>query len=155
MARQIKQPQEEYKHFISRYFGPFGAVLSTNNGSSPASKLEAESAALLNQLEEKVKKRKDTLSNNLPGQTRRRIRLSETDLKTVLHHGSIMVTKFYSDHVLSKMTETEMKNFWYTKNIKAKDWLGLASFLFSDLFSPEFMIPLQAVDQTFALKVRI
>ena len=55
--------------------------------------------------------------------------------------------------VMTRMTETEVQKFWSNKQLKKKDWLSLTSYLLSDLFSPEFMIPLQTVDTTFALKV--
>ena len=154
-VRQIKQPQEEYKKFVQTFFGPFGASLVTGNDSNcPADQLNTESKALLIQLEDKVKKRKELLSNKLPNQLRDRIRLKEEDLKILLHQGTLMVEKFYSEDVIKRMTETEVKNFWFTKGLKASDWLGLTSFLLSELFTPEFMIPLQEVDTTFALKVR-
>ena len=54
---------------------------------------------------------------------------------------------------MTRMTETEVQKFWSNKQLKKKDWLSLTSYLLSDLFSPEFMIPLQTVDTTFALKV--
>ena len=46
-------------------------------------------------IDEKVKLRTELLSNKLSTGMRSRIRLSEMDLKTVLHHGTIMVEKFY------------------------------------------------------------
>ena len=55
--------------------------------------------------------------------------------------------------VMTRMTETEVQKFWSNKQLKKNDWLSLTSYLLSDLFSPEFMIPLQTVDTTFALKV--
>ena len=57
-------------------------------------------------IDEKVKLRTELLSNKLSTGMRSRIRLSEMDLKTVLHHGTIMVEKFYveqgSDFVKKK-----------------------------------------------------
>ena len=51
-------------------------------------------------IDEKVKLRTELLSNKLSTGMRSRIRLSEMDLKTVLHHGTIMVEKFYVEQGL-------------------------------------------------------
>ena len=79
--------------------------------------------------------------------------MAENDLKLVLHQGTLMVEKFYISQIVCKMTSQELSRFWSAKNIKPEDWLGLTSNLFSDLFSPEFLIPLQEIDSTFQLKV--
>ena len=112
-----------------------------------------ETLALQTQLDDKVEKRKQHLRNNLHQRLRNRIRLTEKDLKLVLHQGTLMVEKFYEAQVMTKMTSLEVYNFWSTRNLKKEDWLGLTSYLFSDLFSPEFLIPLQDIDSTFQLKV--
>ena len=112
-----------------------------------------ETSALQTQLDDKVEKRKQHLRNNLHQRLRNRIRLTEKDLKLVLHQGTLMVEKFYEAQVMTKMTSLEVYNFWSTRNLKKEDWLGLTSYLFSDLFSPEFLIPLQDIDSTFQLKV--
>ena len=112
-----------------------------------------ETSALQTQLDDKVEKRKQHLRNNLQQRLRNRIRLAEKDLKLVLHQGTLMVEKFYEAQVMTKMTSLEVYNFWSTRNLKKEDWLGLTSYLFSDLFSPEFLIPLQDIDSTFQLKV--
>jgi hypothetical protein len=128
-------------------------MVSTGNVSTPYHKLDLESTALLNQLEEKVKKRKEALDKKLPTTMRSIIRLIEEDLKIVLQQGTVMIETFYTENVMPKMTETEVKNFWFTKNLKDNDWLGLTSFLLSELFSPDFLTPLQELDATFSLKV--
>ena len=120
---------------------------------SPLNKLELETSALESQLGDKVEKRKQTLDKKLPQRLRNKIRLAEKDLKLVLHQGTNMVEKFYIAHVMPKLNSQETSHFWSTRNLKSEDWLGLTSYLFSDLFSPEFMIPLQEIDSTFQLKV--
>ena len=153
VSRQIKQPMDDYKKFVSRCFSPFGPFEIKASKEGAVEKLRSETKAFLDQLDEKVKLRTELLSNKLSPSMRSRIRLSETDLKTVLHHGTIMVEKFYVEQVMTRMTETEVQKFWSNKQLKKNDWLSLTSYLLSDLFSPEFMIPLQTVDTTFALKV--
>ena len=149
MMKQIRKPEDEYKRFITTHFGPFGVQGGSHE------KLQKETSALLTQLEDKVEKRKQILAKKLPNRLRNRIRLAENDLKLVLHQGTLMVEKFYSSQVVCKMTSQELSRFWSAKNIKSEDWLGLTSNLFSDLFSPEFLIPLQEIDSTFQLKVII
>ena len=80
-----------------------------------------------------------------------------------------MVELFYPDAVLARMAlsgspekesatirampNTLVAQFWAGHNIDENDWLGLASSLLSEIFSAEFLTPLQEVDTAFALKV--
>ena len=93
---------EDYKKFVQQFFSPFGPFeikTNENNSEGPVDKLRSETKAFLEQLDEKVKLRRELLSNKLSAGMRSRIRLSEEDLKTVLHHGTIMVEKFYVEQV--------------------------------------------------------
>jgi hypothetical protein len=36
---------------------------------------------------------------------------------------------------------------------REEDWIGLVSALYSEIFSPEFLTPMQETDTTFHLKV--
>ena len=80
-----------------------------------------------------------------------------------------MVELFYPDAVLARMAlsgspekesatirampNTQVAQYWAGHNIDENDWLGLASSLLSEIFSAEFLTPLQEVDTAFALKV--
>ena len=46
--------------------------------------------------------------------------------------------------------ETE---FWSGRGLRADDWVGLTSLLYSEIFSPEFLTPMQEADTTFHLRV--
>ena len=152
LARQIKMPEEDYEKFVKKYLGPLG-VSASPTGNNPYAKLKNESRNLQSTLDEKVEKRRNFLGDSLPGRTKARIRLSEDDLKEVLQQGTAMVQAFYQQEVFPRMTAEEIRNFWAKKHLPANDWLALTSHLYKDMFSPEFMIPLQDVDLTFALKV--
>ncbi len=152
-SRQITLPQNEYKEFVQKHFGPFGVDVGGGN-LSPYNKLQIECKGLLESLDEKVRKRKTQLYCDLPDGMKRRIRLNEEDLKLVLLQGTVMVEEFYSKEVLPKMAETEAVNFWFTKNLSENDWLGLTSYLLSDLFCSDFLAPLQELDTTFSLQVK-
>ena len=101
-----------------------------------------------------------------------KIRLTENDLKIVLTEGTRMVELFYPDAVLGRMASfnqpslgkgldslekgshcTAINQFWMEQNLQENDWLGLASNLLTEVFSLEFLTPLQDVDTVFSLKV--
>ena len=99
-----------------------------------------------------------------------KIRLTENDLKIVLTEGARMVELFYPDAVLGRMTNTNpsqgkesdtfrhamnssLIQFWSGHNLQENDWLGLTSNLLTEVFSSEFLTPLQDVDTVFSLKV--
>ena len=101
-----------------------------------------------------------------------KIRLTENDLKIVLTEGTRMVELFYPDAVLGRMASsdqpslgkglnslekgshcTAIHQFWMEQNLQENDWLGLASNLLTEVFSLEFLTPLQDVDTVFSLKV--
>jgi hypothetical protein len=96
--------------------------------------------------------------------------LTENDLKIVLTEGARMVEIFYPDAVLGRMSTTKSSQvkefdslkhithnalglFWSGHNLHENDWLGLASNLLTEVFSSEFLTPLQDVDTVFSLKV--
>ena len=100
-----------------------------------------------------------------------KIRLTENDLKIVLTEGTRMVELFYPDAVLGRMASSDqpssgegsnslekgahnaINQFWMEQNLQQNDWLGLASNLLTEVFSLEFLTPLQDVDTVFSLKV--
>ena len=100
-----------------------------------------------------------------------KIRLTENDLKIVLTEGTRMVELFYPDAVLGRMASSDQPSlgkglnslekgshnaihqFWMEQNLQENDWLGLASNLLTEVFSLEFLTPLQDVDTVFSLKV--
>ena len=121
----------------------------------------------------KIGKREKQLRSRLPSEhsVTNKIRLTENDLKIVLTEGARMVALFYPDAVLGRMiTATEflhnkevdslrpgsynpVAQFWAGHNLQEHDWLGLASNLLTEVFSAEFLTPLQDVDTVFSLKV--
>ena len=82
-----------------------------------------------------------------------------------------MVELFYPEAVLNRMNVAAQGNdydslklvhhsnpvatFWAGHNLQEGDWLGLASSLLTEIFSVEFLTPLQDVDTAFSLKVFI
>ena len=43
--------------------------------------------------------------------------------------------------------------FWSGQGLRPDDWVGLTSLLYSEIFSPEFLTPMQEADTTFHLRV--
>ena len=121
-------------------------------------------------------KREKQLRTRLPQEhsVSSKIRLTESDLKVVLTEGARMVEMFYPEAVLARMSNVpggtlsekdDLQNtngtpadaaviqFWAGHSLPENDWLGLASNLLTEVFSADFLTPLQEIDTAFALKV--
>merc|ERR1719209_917870 len=63
-----------------------------------------------------------------------------------------MVQSFYPEHVIARIKGGESE-FWSSRGLRTNDWVGLTSRLYSDIFAPDFLTPMQEADTTFHLKV--
>ena len=81
------------------------------------------------------------------------IRLTEADLRLVLQSGSTMVESYYPENVFSRMSKQEMTSFWDQKGLVPDDWLGLCASHLCEVFSNDFVVPLQQTDSSFMLTV--
>lgn len=108
----ILQPQRDFKQFVEACFGPFSSHLNSKSG--PYKNLERESRDLLCLLNEKLEKRRRELQMILPTSVKSRIRLESMDLKISIQHGAHLLEKFYSQHVIDRLSIPE-DEFWYSK----------------------------------------
>merc|ERR1719384_2408365 len=88
----------------------------------------------------------------LPETMRKRIKLSERELKLSVSRGAAMVQTFYPEHVIARLKGGEAE-FWSGRSLKHNDWVGLTSLLYSEIFSADFLTPMQEADTTFQLRV--
>jgi len=51
------------------------------------------------------------------------------------------------------MTPDQVVSFWHDLQLLENDWMGLTRSLFSEVFSPNFLRPLEDVDALFSVKV--
>lgn len=63
-----------------------------------------------------------------------------------------MLEQFYPQHVLSRLQLGE-EEYWEGRGLAVNDWTALASQLYIQIFSPNFVIPLHDTDTVFKLKV--
>jgi hypothetical protein len=63
-----------------------------------------------------------------------------------------MLERFYPSHVLQRLPINE-EDFWESKGLSVNDWSGLASLMYADIFSLDFLTPLDDVDTKFRLEV--
>jgi hypothetical protein len=66
-----------------------------------------------------------------------------------------MVENYYPEQVFSRLTPSEIRQFWDQKDQKPNNWLGLCAHLLRKEFSREFLVPLQQSDHSFLLRVNI
>ncbi|KAG1671497.1 hypothetical protein GQR58_016444 [Nymphon striatum] len=148
--RMIFEPLKLFSDFVSQVFDPFSASL--HNGRKYA-ELEKECHNLVAMLEEKVEKRKQDLQLGLTVAVRSKIKLPMQELKLIVKEGAKILEMFYPTKVLKQLQIPETE-FWESKGIAFRDWTGLSAAIFSEIFSPEFLVPLEETDLQFRLEVR-
>lgn len=62
-----------------------------------------------------------------------------------------MLERFYPSQVLSRWGGEE--EFWENKGLCPHDWPGLAGLIYADIFSLDFLTPLDDSDTKFKLEV--
>jgi hypothetical protein len=65
----------------------------------------------------------------LPETMRKKIKLSERELKLSLSRGAAMLQTFYPEHVIAWIKGGESE-FWSSRGLRLKDWVGLTSLLY-------------------------
>ncbi|XP_030754371.1 uncharacterized protein LOC115881129 isoform X2 [Sitophilus oryzae] len=143
----IVQPQKDFTHFVEACFGSFSAQLAKNG---PYKNLEKEGQDLLTVLHEKLERRRRDLQTGLSITVKSKIKLTTLELKIAIQQGAMMLEKFYPAHIFQHLSCNE-EEFWDNKALSTGDWAGLAGLLYSDLFSLDFLTPLDHSDTTFRL----
>ncbi|CAH1129005.1 unnamed protein product [Ceutorhynchus assimilis] len=143
----ITQPQKDFSHFVEACFGSFSAQLSKNG---PYKNLEKEAQDLLTVLHEKLERRRRDLQTGLGVIIKSKIKLTTLELKIAIQQGAMMLEKFYPNHIFQKLNCTE-DDFWDNKALSPGDWASLAGLLYTELFSLDFLTPLDHTDTTFRL----
>lgn len=63
-----------------------------------------------------------------------------------------MLEYWYPQHVIQKLSISE-EEFWESKGLVINDWSALAVVFFTDIFSLDFLTPLDDTDTKFKLEV--
>lgn len=126
---------------MEQCFGPFAATLCRDR--VPYKDLAAELNNMVSALKAEVDKRKRELQPGLSASCRQRARMSPSDLQATLAAGANIAQR-----VLPRLPSS----YWHGRALEEKDWLGLAAQLYSELFSPEFLVPLLEDDLAFRLE---
>ncbi|XP_068087135.1 uncharacterized protein [Anabrus simplex] len=148
MEQKILQPQKDFSQFVEGCFGPFSAQLAKNG---PYRALEKEAQDLMSALHEKLERRRRDLQTGLGVTVRSKIKLTTVELKIALQQAALMLERFYPTHVLQRLPINE-EDFWENKGLSVNDWAGLASLMYADIFSLDFLTPLEEMDTKFRLE---
>lgn len=149
--RKIDEPLNNYENLISRVLGPMGVQLDRKQ--SVAVALLANNDRLkkeLSQILENHPVYKDDFLKNVPTN----IRLKAAALSEAIQKGSNIVSHYYPKSIFRYMTEWEIDHFWYSKQLSPNDWVGLTRSIYSELFSPNFLISLEDSDEVYSLKIK-
>ncbi|XP_011298454.1 uncharacterized protein [Fopius arisanus] len=147
--RLITQPQRDFTQFVEACFSPFATNLAKTK--DPYKSLEKEARDLIGVLHEKLDRRKKDLQTGLGVAVRSKIKLTTFDLKMVIQQAALMLERLYPSHVLSRLNGNE-DDFWENKGLSVGDWAGLAGLMYADIFSLDFLQPLDDTDTKFKLE---
>ncbi|XP_077491629.1 uncharacterized protein LOC144102190 [Amblyomma americanum] len=139
--QQILEPLKAYDRFVEQCFGPFAATLARDQG--PYRDLEAELSNVVSALKAEVDKRQRELQLGLGVGARQRMRMSAGGLQSALAAGAGL-----AQQLLPRLPSA----YWHERTLEEKDWLGLAAQLYSEIFLPEFLVPLLEDDVAFPLQ---
>ncbi|XP_033755704.1 uncharacterized protein LOC117338457 [Pecten maximus] len=149
VTKVIDLPKEKFSLFVEQCFKPFSADIVQEG---VYKRLCAETSQYLTDLTMKVKNREKNLNTGLHPDIQRRIKLPERELKLSILNAGKMLEKFYTERVFPKLLMPEVE-FWEGKGLEYRDWRGLASKKFIEIFSKTFLIPLEDTDNHFELEV--
>ncbi|XP_076309082.1 uncharacterized protein LOC143224723 isoform X2 [Tachypleus tridentatus] len=148
VERTIVQPQQAYSEFVQQCFRPFSASLAKDG---MYSQLEKEAQDILYVLRDQVDKRRKELQMGLSSSTRAKVRLLAHDLQLAIRQATLLLEKFYPTHVFKRLLISE-EDFWENRGLQYRDWPGLASQMFCDIFSIDILTPLEDSDVWFRLE---
>lgn len=72
-------------------------------------------------------------------------------IQVVIQQGALMLERLYPLHVFARLPGNE-EDFWETKGLGVADWAGLAGLMYADIFSLDFLQPLDDSDTKFRLE---
>ncbi|XP_048507153.1 uncharacterized protein LOC105689462 isoform X2 [Athalia rosae] len=147
--RLITQPQRDFTQFVEACFGPFAANLAKTK--DPYRALEKEARDLVAVLHEKLDRRRRDLQTGLGVTIRSKVKLTASNLKIVIRQGALMLERLYPSHVFIRLLVSE-EDFWENKGLCVGDWAGLAGLMYADIFSLDFLEPLEDTDTKFKLE---
>ncbi|XP_054716194.1 uncharacterized protein LOC129225725 [Uloborus diversus] len=148
VERIILLPQQIYREFVSQCFHPFSATLCKEGVYKD---VEKEAQDLLTVLRDQVERRKKELQTGLNVNVRSKVKLTATDLQPTLHVATVILQRFFPVHVLKRLQLKE-DEFWDKKGLSYRDWSGFAAQLLSEIFSIDFLTPLEESDTCYQLE---
>ncbi|KAI5727881.1 hypothetical protein M8J77_008103 [Diaphorina citri] len=146
---RIQQPQKDFAQFVEACFGPFSASLAKNG---PYKELEKEADNLMTSLHEKLDRRKRELVSGLSPSLRSKVKLTTIELKIAIQQAALMLERFYPSHVFSRLGPEREEELWEVKGLARNDWAGLAGLIYAEIFSLDFLTPLDDSDTKFKLE---
>ena len=82
-----------------------------------------------------------------------KIKLSTENLDDTLTRSQEIVTSFYRERVSQYINPNESMKYWSEKSLFEDDFKGLTAHYYAKTFDGQFLIPLQATDDDFVIRV--
>uniref|UniRef100_A0A8D9AV68 Uncharacterized protein n=1 Tax=Cacopsylla melanoneura TaxID=428564 RepID=A0A8D9AV68_9HEMI len=83
---------------------------------------------------------------------RSKVKLTTIELKIAIQQAALMLERFYPSHVFARMGPDKEEELWELKGLARNDWAGLAGLIYADIFSLDFLTPLDDSDTKFKLE---
>lgn len=146
---EIQKPLKEYKAFMSHLLSGLGVSIMGDNTASHLAKIAANQEKALEQL---LTNRKHFL-HRLQSTNLGMVRLEKEDLEKALELSEKLTKSFYEEKLLPSIDASLLDKFWASNDCAEGDYKGVATKLLSQVFSEQFLEPLEVTDETFVIHV--
>jgi len=152
ITRKIHSAAKHSRKHIQSLLDPLSLMLRADN--TALRELDSSTRELLLKLKKKIENHRRQFPLNVRAiPTSHRVALPAKQLDATLKKGAEIVEKFYPSRIFSRMTEDGIITFWHNLELLENDWLGLTRKLISEIFTSNFLRPLEVADSVFSIKV--
>ncbi len=149
---EIQKPLNDYENFFKTTLGAFGKIdVSRNSTTLVLSETETN---LLKEVDKKVLSRSQLLAmlTNVHFE-RSRIKQNAEDLAKTLQYAEILVKSFFEEHLATHLSAEALQALWQEAGAMPGDYKELTHYLITEMFSEDFLVPLEKNDETFVIHV--
>lgn len=159
---ELEHFEAQVKHWIDMPYKDFNAFMAPIQkhtgleGFNVLSKsvLHDQQRHLLKNLEKLITVRKGQLKKVDVDGVLPRIRMDAKDLNQTLGHIAGLLEMHFPKRIFNNLCDVTEETWWDTKNLTFRDWSGLTQQFCADLFSDQFLIPLDDSQEHFKLDVQ-
>eukprot|EP00733_Pompholyxophrys_punicea_P000345 Pompholyxophrys_punicea_v1_NODE_90_length_3614_cov_2.289407.p1 type:complete len:1054 gc:universal NODE_90_length_3614_cov_2.289407:3252-91(-) len=141
---QIRQPSTEFCNTLNHVVGGLAVV---NEQSAPMKKYAALQKEAIAALDQVVKRRRTALSSHT--RVPQGVRAMRADLQVIITTGTELVQEYVKTNILPRYTHE--LHFWAEMQLSVGNWRALALKFFEQLFTSNFLEPVEVADERYRL----